>query len=54
VKTPIQFLLNGEEVATFVESGANLLDTLREAVGVGRAPAAPAPYWSTARRGCPV
>ena len=33
MKTPIQFRLNGEEVATFVEGGANLLDTLREAVG---------------------
>jgi len=33
VKTPIQFRLNGEDVATFVEGGANLLDTLREAVG---------------------
>jgi aerobic carbon-monoxide dehydrogenase small subunit len=33
MKTPIQFRLNGEEVATFAESGANLLDVLREAVG---------------------
>jgi carbon-monoxide dehydrogenase small subunit len=33
MKTPIQFRLNGEDVATFAESGANLLDTLREAVG---------------------
>ena len=33
MKTPIQFRLNGEEVAAFVESGANLLDVLREAVG---------------------
>jgi aerobic carbon-monoxide dehydrogenase small subunit len=33
VKTPIQFQLNGEDVATFVEGGANLLDTLRESVG---------------------
>ena len=33
MKTPIQFHLNGEEVAAFVESGANLLDTLRESVG---------------------
>ena len=33
MKTPIQFRLNGEDVATFVEGGANLLDTLREAVG---------------------
>ena len=30
MKTPIQFRLNGEEVATFVEGGANLLDMLRE------------------------
>ena len=33
MKTPIQFILNGEDVATFVESGANLLDTLRESIG---------------------
>jgi aerobic carbon-monoxide dehydrogenase small subunit len=33
MKTPVQFRLNGEEVATFAESGANLLDVLREAVG---------------------
>lgn len=33
MKTPIQFHLNGEEVAAFVESGANLLDTLRELIG---------------------
>ena len=33
MKTPIQFILNGEEVAAFVESGSNLLDTLRESVG---------------------
>ena len=33
MKTPIQFRLNGEEVAAFVESGANLLDVLRETVG---------------------
>jgi carbon-monoxide dehydrogenase small subunit len=33
VKTPIQFRLNGEDVAAFVEGGANLLDTLREIVG---------------------
>jgi carbon-monoxide dehydrogenase small subunit len=33
MKTPIQFHLNGEEVATFAESGANLLDVLRESVG---------------------
>lgn len=33
MKTPIQFRLNGEDVATFVDGGANLLDTLRESVG---------------------
>ncbi len=33
MRTPVQFSLNGEEVATFVESGANLLDALRETVG---------------------
>jgi carbon-monoxide dehydrogenase small subunit len=33
MKTPIQFRLNGEEVATFAEAGANLLDVLREAIG---------------------
>jgi carbon-monoxide dehydrogenase small subunit len=33
MKTPIQFRLNGEDVAAFVESGANLLDVLRESVG---------------------
>src|SRR6202030_2475398 len=33
MKTPIQFRLNGENVAAFVDSGANLLDTLRESVG---------------------
>ena len=33
MKTPIQFRLNGEDVAAFVESGANLLDVLREWVG---------------------
>ena len=33
MKTPIQFILNGEEVAAFVESGSNLLDTLRESIG---------------------
>jgi carbon-monoxide dehydrogenase small subunit len=33
MKTPLQFILNGEEVAAFVESGSNLLDTLRESVG---------------------
>ena len=33
MKTPIQFRLNGEDVATFAEGGANLLDVLREGVG---------------------
>jgi carbon-monoxide dehydrogenase small subunit len=33
MKTPVQFMLNGEDVATFVEGGANLLDALRETVG---------------------
>lgn len=33
MKTPIQFHLNGEGVATFADSGTNLLDVLREAVG---------------------
>jgi len=33
MKTPVQFRLNGEEVAAFAESGANLLDVLRESVG---------------------
>jgi len=33
MKTPIQFRLNGEEVATFADGGANLLDVLREGVG---------------------
>jgi len=33
MKTPIQFRLNGEDVAAFVEGGANLLDVLRETVG---------------------
>ena len=33
MKTSIQFRLNGEEVATFADSGANLLDVLREGVG---------------------
>jgi carbon-monoxide dehydrogenase small subunit len=33
MKTPIQFRLNGEDVAAFVDSGANLLDVLRESVG---------------------
>ena len=40
MKTPIQFRLNGEDVAAFVESGANLLDVLREvrrrSLGQGR------------------
>ena len=50
MKTPIQFRLNGEDVATFVESGANLLDTFcasrsaisRSRAAAGKAPAAPA------------
>ena len=33
MKTPIEFRLNGEDVATFAQSGANLLDMLRESVG---------------------
>ena len=33
MKTPIQFRLNGEDVAAFVDGGANLLDVLRESVG---------------------
>ncbi len=33
MKTPVQFRLNGEDVAAFAESGANLLDVLREVVG---------------------
>ena len=33
MKTPVHFRLNDEEVATFAEGGANLLDVLREAVG---------------------
>ena len=33
MKTPIAFRLNGEEIATFADGGANLLDVLREAVG---------------------
>jgi aerobic carbon-monoxide dehydrogenase small subunit len=33
MKTPIQFRLNDEDVATFAEAGANLLDVLREAIG---------------------
>jgi len=38
MKTPIRFHLNGEEVATFAESGANLLDVLRESVLIDGAP----------------
>ena len=33
MKTPLQFRLNGEDVAAFADPGANLLDVLREAVG---------------------
>ena len=33
MKTPVQFQLNGEEVAAFADGGANLLDVLREAIG---------------------
>ena len=33
MKTSIRFRLNDEEVATFADSGANLLDVLREGVG---------------------
>ncbi len=33
MKTPVQFRLNGEEVAAFADAGANLLDVLREAIG---------------------
>jgi carbon-monoxide dehydrogenase small subunit len=33
MKTPIEFNLNGEAVAAFADSGANLLDVLRESVG---------------------
>jgi carbon-monoxide dehydrogenase small subunit len=32
-KTPVQFRLNGREVAAFVAGGANLLTTLREGLG---------------------
>ncbi len=32
-KTPVQFRLNGEDRATFVDGGANLLDVLRRGVG---------------------
>ncbi len=32
-KTPVQFRLNGEDRATFVDAGANLLDVLRRGVG---------------------
>jgi carbon-monoxide dehydrogenase small subunit len=33
MKTPLQFRHNGEDIATFVDGGANLLDVLRESVG---------------------
>jgi aerobic carbon-monoxide dehydrogenase small subunit len=33
MKTPVQFQLNGEEVAAFADGAANLLDVLREAIG---------------------
>ena len=33
MKTPVQFRINGEEVAAFADAGANLLDVLREAIG---------------------
>ena len=33
MKTSIRFRLNDEEVATYADSGANLLDVLREGVG---------------------
>ena len=33
MKTSIQFRLNDEEVATFADSGSNLLDVLREGIG---------------------
>lgn len=33
MKTPLQFRLNGEARATFVDPGANLLDVLRRGVG---------------------
>jgi carbon-monoxide dehydrogenase small subunit len=33
MRTPIQFYLNGDEVAAFADSAANLLDVLRESVG---------------------
>lgn len=32
-KVPVQFILNGEEKAEFVESGATLLKALREKIG---------------------
>jgi carbon-monoxide dehydrogenase small subunit len=32
-RTPVQFKLNGEEKAVFVEDGQNLLDALRRGVG---------------------
>jgi aerobic carbon-monoxide dehydrogenase small subunit len=34
MKTPVQFTLNGEERAEFVDSGARLLTLLREKVGI--------------------
>lgn len=33
MKTPLQFRLNGEDRAAFVDPGANLLDVLRRGVG---------------------
>ena len=33
MKTPVQFRLNGGEIAVFVDGGANLLTVLREGVG---------------------
>ncbi|MEM0921727.1 MAG: (2Fe-2S)-binding protein [Pseudomonadota bacterium] len=32
-KTPVTFTLNGEEAATFVDAGANLLEVLRRGLG---------------------
>ena len=50
MKTPVQFKHNGNDVAVFVDGGANLLTALREGVGdtspnsaAGRAPAGSAP-----------
>jgi carbon-monoxide dehydrogenase small subunit len=34
MKTPVQFRLNGEERAEFVDSGARLLHVLREKIGI--------------------